>query len=242
MNSEIDSQRFFYNDYWKNDQFVNRYKRSRCSAIISAIAKTPIDQPRILDLGCGTGWLSSMLGHFGPTVGLDLSDLAIANATQKYPYVKFLSVDISNWEYPKNEFDIVVSHEVIEHMIDHNKYLDVVYDVLSPKGYLIMTTPNPRTFDARSSSEKSGWYAQPIENWISIPGIKELLSPRFEIVKLSTIISGFGSKGSYRIVNSYLLRRVLRRLGLGDLFEKLILSLGFGLHIIVVAQKKSVTP
>lgn len=239
MSTRIDDQRIFYNEYWKNHQFLNRSKRFRCSAIISAIAKTTISQPKILDLGCGTGWLSSMLGHLGPTVGVDLSDFAIAAATKKYPYVNFLSADISNWACPENEFDIVVSHEVIEHMIDHNKYLDVVYKVLRPKGYLILTTPNPPTFANMAPSERGGWYDQPIENWITIPEMKKLLATRFMIVKLSTIIPGFGAKGAYRIANSRYLRGILRVLGLGDLFDNLCLSLGFGLHIFVVAQKNN---
>ncbi|MFC1495563.1 class I SAM-dependent methyltransferase [Thermodesulfobacteriota bacterium] len=237
MNSDIDSQKIFYNIYWQNEHFVNDLKRSRCATIFSALAKIPIKQPKILDLGCGTGWLSSMLGHFGPTVGVDLSDYAVNKAQNRYPYVKFIAADLLTWENPKNEFDIVVSQEVIEHMVDHNKFIDLVYEMLKPDGYLILTTPNPPTFNAMYKEMRSNWTVQPIENWITITGLRELLLPRFKIIKLTTIISGYGRKGVYRIANSYSFRRLWNLFGLSELYESICLSLGFGLHTFVVGQK-----
>ena len=75
---------------------------------------------RVLDVGCGNGFL---LGHFlkkGCTVvGIDLSEQGVALARRTYPKGRFelLSADDKILDVlGEAPFDIVISTEVIEHL------------------------------------------------------------------------------------------------------------------------------
>lgn len=236
--SAIDLQRQFYNDRWHDFTFANRLKLERCIAILEALRSTRIREPRIIDLGCGSGWLASILGVFGPTTAVDLSDVAIDEAQKRYSHVNFYQADIMNWEYPEEAFDIAVSQEVIEYVEDQDRYLRIARGLLRTGGFLILTTPNARTFYALPEEVRKAWSNQPIENWISIAELRKLLKPHFDILHISTIIPGYGVKGSYRFVNSQRFYHVLKLLRLHNTFDWARLKAGYGLHTIAVAQKR----
>jgi predicted TPR repeat methyltransferase len=236
---DINSQIQFYNQYWQNRSYINNLRLQRCTAILEAISRLPVKEPHIIDLGCGTGWLASILGHIGPTLGVDLSDAAIQEARQKYPYVRFLQADLLAWQDPQeNEFDIVVSQEVIEHFEDQKEYVDLAYHLLKKGGSIILTTPNARTFNAMPEEQRKAWAVQPIENWLMPHELKGLLqSCGFKVIQLTTVIPAYGIRGVYRLFAIRHLRTILRSVRLERAFLRLRLSLGFGLHLFAVAQK-----
>ncbi len=234
----IESQRAFYEERWRSFGFANRLKLERCVAILQGLAATRFYQPKILDLGCGTGWLSGMVGNFGPTTALDLSSLAVESAAMKHPQVQFIQADVLNWEHRAEEFDVVISQEVIEHVEDQRAYLQVANRMLRRGGYLILTTPNARTLNAMPEEQRDSWSQQPIENWVTVSELRKLLKDHFEIVRLTTIISGYGVKGTYLLANSRRLRSVLEKVKCGTLFDELRLRLGYGLHTFALAIKK----
>jgi len=85
--NRIDDQEKYYDSRWEKHTYANRLKLIWCIAILSEVSKTRILNSRVIELGCGTGWLSSILGCFDPTVGIDLSKEAISKATSNYPLV-----------------------------------------------------------------------------------------------------------------------------------------------------------
>lgn len=237
----IQEQKLFYDGRWKDFGFANRLKLMRCHHILNAIAATKLNEPKIVDLGCGSGWLAAITGIFGPTFAIDFSETAIRLATGKFKYVKFNVTNIFEWDYPAATFDIVISQEVIEHIesLERQKsYLDIAYGLLRPGGYLILTTPNASTFNAMPESQHLTWSSQPVENWLTIEALRTILVQRFEIIKLTTIIPGYGRKGLYRIINSYRLKKLVERLFLNEIYEFICLIFGFGLHIFAIARKK----
>ena len=235
----VEQKAAFYDQRWSDFAYANRLKLERCCAILTGLANTKLSEPAIVDLGCGAGWLSAIVGNFGPTTGVDLSYGAIADAAVKYPYVQFMHADILNWDYPKNAFDVVISQEIIEHVEDQKQYIDIANGLLNDGGYLILTTPNARTMHALSEEARKTWTNQPIENWLTISQLRALLEERFEIVSVTTIILNVGTAGSYRLVNSERLRGLLAKVGLLSMFNSLRGRLGYGLHTVVVAKKKA---
>lgn len=238
LNKEsIEYQQEFYNDRWKSYAFANRLKLLRCAAILDALALTKLDEPRIIDLGCGAGWLAGIIGNFGPTIAVDLSSTTIAEASKKYPHVKFIQADVLDWNYPRKQFDIVISQEVIEHVEDQKKYLEIAYGLLREGGYLILTTPNARTLYAMTEEQRSSWTQQPIENWLTIGEFKNLLNGRFEVIRLVTMIHGYGAQGTYRFVNSERVRSLLKKIGFDGILDKMRMNFGYGLHILAICKK-----
>lgn len=76
---------------------------------------------RILDLGCGSGWLSIYLGRLGFFVtGVDISEHAIQLARQwaerETLNARFDVGDIADLPYPQGAFDAVVANSIFEHL------------------------------------------------------------------------------------------------------------------------------
>jgi ubiquinone/menaquinone biosynthesis C-methylase UbiE len=105
--------------------------------------KTP---KTILDIGCGTGFFSAKLNTLYPKsriYGIDISHKALRYAKQKYKNIYFKWADAEKkLPYPDNYFDLVVSGEHIEHIVDTDNYLSEINRVMNDRGYLLLTTPN----------------------------------------------------------------------------------------------------
>lgn len=98
----------------------------------------------VLDLGCGTGFSSFLLSkrEFKVT-GLDISDKFLAVMKPKESKnLKFIVGDILNLEFPDRSFDVVTSHEVIEHITNIEKALNEMTRIVKKGGRIIIVSPN----------------------------------------------------------------------------------------------------
>ncbi|NIT54612.1 MAG: class I SAM-dependent methyltransferase, partial [candidate division Zixibacteria bacterium] len=99
----------------------------------------------VLDLGCNTGYGSHILkGACKEIIGVDVSEKAIKIANELYGNdgVEFSVIDGKRLPFKENRFDVVVSFQVIEHIVDQGEYLKEIKRVLVPGGKIIFTTPN----------------------------------------------------------------------------------------------------
>ena len=99
----------------------------------------------VLDLGCNTGYGSEILFKTAKrVVGVDVSAAAISTAKKLYGHlgIDFRLIDGKQLPFNDNEFDIIISCQVIEHIVDYNAYLNELKRILSPLGIVIFTTPN----------------------------------------------------------------------------------------------------
>ena len=233
----IDSQKLFYNTRWQEFSFINGLKLRRCVAILDAIAAAGLTRPEIVDLGCGAGWLIAILGTIGPSLGVDLSPTAIAQAARRYTHVNFAQADICDWDYPTQSCDLVVSHEVLEHVESPATHLNIAHGLLRTNGFLVLTTPNKPVVESAFKNGADMGGLQPIENWVSVAQLRSLLVRHFEIVRLTTVIPGFDRRRWYRVLNSTRLRRLLGIARARSMLDGIALGLRTGLHILAVAKK-----
>ncbi len=89
----ISEQVKFYDAFWRDHTLISYWGMERTGVILTELARQRIDSPNILDLGCGTGWLSNILSNYGTVTGIELSVEAIAAAKERFPQVKFVSGD-----------------------------------------------------------------------------------------------------------------------------------------------------
>lgn len=102
---------------------------------------------RILDIGSGAGTLSLLLASQGyEVVGIDVSAEAITKSRQSATHlnlqtkVNFLNYDI--FEFISNEkFDLILCLEVIEHLLDEEKFMKKIKKILVNNGLIIFSTP-----------------------------------------------------------------------------------------------------
>lgn len=108
----------------------------------------------ILDIGCAQGSLAIHLGEKGLTVtGNDIRDSYIqyAKLRDDRRCVNFQAGNFMTAGY-REQFDAVFFTEVIEHLIDHDEFLQKIRDALKPGGTLFVTTPNQEYFRERLPS------------------------------------------------------------------------------------------
>ncbi|MBD1805042.1 class I SAM-dependent methyltransferase [Microcoleus sp. FACHB-SPT15] len=101
-------------------------------------------KPRVLDLGCGNGSLSHLIAQQGyEVVGVEDSEQGVAIARRSFPDCHFIQASIYELPYAQleNSFDIVLSAEVIEHLLYPRELVRAAKKCLKPNGRLILTTP-----------------------------------------------------------------------------------------------------
>lgn len=111
--------------------------------IISCLEKNP--EAQYLELGCHFGdWAVSRgkaIGTRKPIFGVDINDEYLKIAESKG--LKVFKADV-NYDLPfeDNFFDCLTANQIIEHLIDVDKFLEEVFRILKPGGYLVISTEN----------------------------------------------------------------------------------------------------
>jgi SAM-dependent methyltransferase len=97
----------------------------------------------VLDVGCGKGaflyrYFDKIPGEFHGVEGAaDLQAEAEARG------IKTANFDLNaRWPYPDNKFDVVFSHQVIEHLHNTRLFVAETFRVLKPGGTAVITTEN----------------------------------------------------------------------------------------------------
>ena len=93
---------------------------------------------RILDLGCGTGHLTSQIAQRGAEViGLDGSASMIAQARQNYPKLKFVLADARTFTFDQ-PFDAVFSNAALHWIPEAKPVIACVARALKPGGRFVL--------------------------------------------------------------------------------------------------------
>jgi SAM-dependent methyltransferase len=89
----------------------------------AAIAATGIENPRVLEVGCGSGYYSdvfaTLLAGGLQYTGVDYSETMIARARAHYPSTAFEVADAVRLPYADAAFDIVFNGVSLMHIVDY---------------------------------------------------------------------------------------------------------------------------
>ena len=118
-------------------------------AVKAEAARQQVRSLKIVDIGCGLGYLTYALrcaGH--DCTGLDISVEAITSAKAKFgPHYAVATID-SYSSQTQSLPDIIIMAELIEHIVDPLNSLRECVRCLSPSGSIIITTPNLDAYSA----------------------------------------------------------------------------------------------
>ncbi len=134
--------RDYYEELWEGlpDQLTLPDYELRLAFLLDAVSAGD----RVLDLGSGDGTFTGELRRAGAqAVGVDVAEAALKRARAGHRGLDFRLAPIDG-PLPLEDcaFDLVWASEVIEHVADTARWLSEVRRVLSPRGRLLLTTPN----------------------------------------------------------------------------------------------------
>lgn len=117
-----------------------------------------VSSRRILDAGCGQGYLAARLSESGATVtAIDGSDKLIACAKKRFPESPSLRFTVSNLKdplpYGNGSFDGVVAHMVLMDFDPIGSALSEFSRILHPEGFFAFSILHP--FFVAGKTEKS---------------------------------------------------------------------------------------
>jgi trans-aconitate methyltransferase len=99
-----------------------------------------VEQPRVLEIGCGTGQATGPMVERGWSVkAVELSPELSRVARAKLPEVEVITADFDSWPLPAEKFDLVISATAF-HWLDPATRVSKSADALRPGGVLAVVS------------------------------------------------------------------------------------------------------
>lgn len=155
----------------------------------------PLPGKRLLDIGCGTGGFlveAKKCGYEVFGVDFDEEQVSVARSLQ----VPAVAEDIFSFlENNREPYDIITGFEIIEHLDQPKRFLELIHRNLRPGGYVVLTTPNRRRVGPRNEfwdfpyHHLSRWNAPSLKRLVEQVGfrgvrVKEELPLRYLVAHL----------------------------------------------------------
>ncbi len=122
----------------RNFWFVGRNR-----LLAQQLGKLQLRPERLLEIGCGTGFVLGMLAQVYPKTELWGSDIyteGLNFAARAVPQAHLLQLDATHLPF-RDEFDLIGALDVIEHLDDDRRALAQMAAALRPGGHLLLTVP-----------------------------------------------------------------------------------------------------
>jgi len=163
--------------------------------LLTRLADAGVDDPRVLDVGCGDG--ARTLANL-PTgsVGLDFSRVGLTLARETVPDARLLQADMTAVPLRDATVDAVTAYHAVFHVPrdDHPAVFREFARVLRPGGVLLMTLPS-----GRFETVRRGWMGG--EMFFSAPGrqatLDQLAEAGFENLRTETVSDPLGSSAEF---------------------------------------------
>lgn len=131
-----------------SEQYFNELAATAGKWFLPYIEKAhPIEAgTRVLELGCGEGGILLPFARMGCKVlGVDLNERKISEARQYFATAgakgEFLAEDVFKLTGLEGSFDIIICHDVIEHLPHKQVFLENIRKYLADGGILFMSFP-----------------------------------------------------------------------------------------------------
>lgn len=119
---------------------VEYYKNKREEVAVFLPAQYSI----VLEIGCGEGGFRSNLNEVQEYWGVEPVEAIAKHAQKRLDKVLVGTYEDVENLIPNNYFDLVICNDVIEHMPDHDKFLQSIKNKIKSNGCLVASVPNVR--------------------------------------------------------------------------------------------------
>jgi len=210
--------------------------RIRGLRVLEHIYSSGHQQPRILEVGCGTGWLTELLTDIGTVSAIDLSPRAIEIAAARGIKADLIAGDFFQHAFQEQYYDIGICIETLFYVSDQVEFINKFASLMKPGALVGFSTINKFVYDRRSDigAPEEGQ----VRHWLSKSELRKLLAPHFNLVSIETL-EPRGDTGILQLVNSHKVNAVLERIFSHKRVKHAKEKLGLGGGIVIMAQRKS---
>lgn len=244
LESELRTDEYYDKRWSQEDEATTPPNKERVGLVVQA-AVTLLKghaRPRILDIGCGNGWilaaLSDAVGDRVQLYGLEPSEVGVRNSQRRVPGAKIYHGLLGQVAFDTS-FDLIVCSEVIEHVEDQAFFMGQLRSLLNANGALVLTTPNARFRDRYFTSPQSKAIPQPVEQWLTRDQLLELAEPHFTHSEVRTFDSDFAASNQPFL--RFLRHRIVQLRGGWHIWrhlDRFLCARGHGLYHIMTAQAR----
>ena len=185
---------YFYKSFWRDPLFVDLYLGEINKNYLEMLDKHSFKGCRILDVGCGAGYMSLELARNGYDVhAIDISQKCIEEARKVLEQNEYtegfgkLKYEVCSLEDVVGEFDVILFSVSLHHMLDLNKTIKKCKSILKKNGGLMCYEP---CHDLWHKSDAS--IVALIRSILSITGHwydpKEFYETNFNVDKFNSLI------------------------------------------------------
>ena len=144
----------------------------------------------LLEIGCGEGrGVHLYQDKVDSFTGIDKIQEVVDSLSAKYPQARFEQANIPPLPFDDEQFDSVISFQVIEHIKVDKNFLKEIARVLKPGGKALITTPN-----IKKSLSRNPWHIREY----TATQLEELSKSYFTEVKM------LGVAGNERVMEYYM--------------------------------------
>lgn len=156
----------------------------------------------ILEIGTGSGFFLEFAREFFPSAkftGLEYDERLLATTRSRAPHARMVQGNAETFDFGDEQFDLIVSFQVIEHLFNPDHMVEKVLKHLKPGGIILLTTPNLTGLGARIM--KGNWHGYR-EDHVCLKGKKEW-DQLFSSHGLITLYSGSTFFSGIPILNKF---------------------------------------
>jgi len=132
----------------------------------------------VLDAGCGEGYGAALLAQTATRVlGLDVAEaVQTARVRHVVPNLEYRTHDLGRLGDLGERFDVVLSFQVIEHLVDPVAFLSGLVGCVATGGTLLVTTPNRLMSVSENPYHLREWTAEELQALAApvVPGVRLL--------------------------------------------------------------------
>ena len=179
----------------------DRYAQAKYEITRKWILSKPQQGMTLVNIGCGGGYFNSLASQMGLKVIAcepDSEAFEIARASANQSSIEVLNLDLAGFAAQGKTGDVVVCHDVLEHIEDDNTAVALLYTICAPAGRVIVSVPALQSLFGRHD-EELGHYRR-----YSRKTLTRVLEPYFRIERVRYF-------GALSIPIVFFFSRLLRR-------------------------------
>jgi 2-polyprenyl-3-methyl-5-hydroxy-6-metoxy-1,4-benzoquinol methylase len=142
----------------RGSSYRSRYYDRYAVEIGGLLRGAGASHPRVLDVGCAFGGFLQYLSRTtsAEVHGVEIDPEVCRIASENLNGAPVYCVDLKKEQgvIPRDAFDVVTLLDVIEHVDDPRSYLAALLACCRPGGYLLLSTPNIESLNARMYGSK----------------------------------------------------------------------------------------